>query len=99
MTQDNKVKAIDSLQFDMTKPTELSFEQLYTWVIWQFPRKQKSGLCGAVHPPIPEHGWLPAIINPQKQQLTIHAHLDEIFATPEAAADFLQNKTKKESGT
>lgn len=95
---DEKAKAIDSLHFDTLKPTELTFAELYTWVIWQFPRKQKSGLCGAVHPPIPEHGWLPAIINPQKQQITIHAHLEETFTTPEAAADYLQNKIKKETG-
>ena len=98
MTEDEKVKAIDSLHFDTTKPTDLAFAELYTWVIWQFPRKQKSGLCGAVHPPIPGHGWLPAIINPQKQQITIHAHLAETFATPEAAADFLHNNAKKETG-
>jgi hypothetical protein len=60
-------------------------------VIWQFPRRQKNGLCGAVHPPIPNHGWLPATINPQQKQLTIHAHLDENFATPEEAADYLHN--------
>ena len=94
MTQDETVKAIGSLQFDRTKPTELSFAELYTWVIWQFPRKQKTGLYGAVHPPIPEHGWLPAVIYPQKQQLVIHAHLEKTFPTPEAAADYLQNKPK-----
>ena len=93
MTKNNP-KAIASLQFEATKPTEFSFSELYTWVIWQFPQKQKSGLCGAVHPPIPEHGWLPATIYPQKQQLTIHAHLAETFTTPEAAALFLQGKPK-----
>ena len=95
---ENNVKAIDSLQFDSIKPTELSFSELYTWVIWQFPRKQKNGLCGAVHPPVPKFGWLPAIIHPKKQQLSVHAHVPEPFATPEAAADFLQAETKKESG-
>ena len=95
---DDQVKVIDSLQFDTINPTELSFAELYTWVIWQFPRKQKSGLCGAVHPPIPEHGWFPAIITPQKYQISIHAHLEETFATPEAAAEYLQNKQKKERG-
>lgn len=96
MTED-ETKAIDCLEFDTAKPTELSFAELYTWVIWQFPRKQKRGLFGAVHPPIPEHGWLPAIIYPKKKQLSIHAHLEETFATPEEAADFLHNKTKKET--
>jgi hypothetical protein len=91
MTQNNS-KAIDSVKFDAAGPTELSFTALYTWVIWQFPRQQKSGLCGAVHPPIPDYGWLPAIIYPQKKQLAIYAHLDETFATPEEAADYLYDK-------
>jgi hypothetical protein len=91
MTQNNS-KAIDSVKFDAAGPTELSFTALYTWVIWQFPRQQKSGLCGAVHPPIPDYGWLPAIIYPQKKELAIYAHLDETFATPEEAADYLYHK-------
>ena len=95
---ENKVKTIDSLQFDPINPTELPFSKLYTWVIWQFPRKQKSGLCGAVHPPIPKFGWLPAIIHPKKQQLSVHAHLAETSSTPEAAADYLHANTKKETG-
>jgi hypothetical protein len=88
----NNIKAIDSLVFDATGPTELSFAALYTWVIWQFPRKQKNGLCGAVHPPIPAYGWLPAIIYPQEKQLSIYAHLDQTFVTPEEAADYLYHK-------
>ena len=90
----NNLKAIDSLKFDATEPTELSFSALYTWVIWQFPRKQKNGLCGAVHPPIPSYGWLPAVIYPQKKQLAIYAHLDKTFDTPEGAADYLHHKNK-----
>ena len=90
MTQNNS-KAIDSVKFSTNSPTEVLFSDLYTWVIWQFPRRQKNGLCGAVHPPIPNHGWLPATINPQKKQLIIHAHLDELFSTPEEAADYLHN--------
>ena len=93
MTHNNS-KAIDSLKFDATQPTELSFNTLYTWVIWQFPRKQKNGLCGAVHPPIPSYGWLPAVIYPQKKQLAIYAHLDKTFDTPEGAADYLHHKNK-----
>ena len=95
---ENKVKAIDSLQFDSIKPTELSFTELYTWVIWQFPRKQKSGLCGAVHPPIPEFGWLPAIIHPKKQQLTVHCPCARNVCHPRSCRRLFGRQKQKKSG-
>lgn len=95
MTQKKDVKTVEALQFDSEKPTDVSFADLYTWVIWQFPRKQTSGLYGAVHPPIAEHGWLPAVIYPKKQQISIHAYLKETFSTPEEAASYLQRANKE----
>lgn len=72
------------------KPTKLTFDDLYTWTIWQFPSKVQGGAYGAVHPPIAKHGWLPAVIRAKDKKVQVHAHLDETFATPEAAAKFLE---------
>ena len=72
------------------RPTNLSFEDLHTWTIWQYPRKVPGGLCGAVHPPIPEHGWFPAVINVKEKKVQVHGNLDQPFPTPEEAAKFLE---------
>jgi len=73
-------------------PTRMAYDDLYTWVIWQFPRPQNGGLCGAVHPPVPQHGWIPAVIYTGKKHLDIYAHLDKQFPTPELAADYLHSQ-------
>lgn len=80
---------IDKIEFSQEAPTELSFQELYDWVIWQFPRLHGKALHGAVHPPVARHGWLPAIIEPQKKRVSVYAHLEARYATPEAAADAL----------
>ena len=59
------------------------------WVIWQFPKKIAHGFCGAVHPPLQKHGWFPALIHPEKNEIQIHGHLANSFDTPELAADYL----------
>lgn len=71
------------------QPTVVTFNDVYDWVIWQFPRLKRGWLCGAVHPPAEEYGWLPAAIHPEKQRLHIHAHVNAPFTSPEAAADWI----------
>ena len=82
-------REIATLKFDGTKPTRLSFKLLYDWVVWQFPKKADHGLIGAVHPPLENHGWIPATIQIEKQVAYVYGHLSETFASPELAADYL----------
>jgi hypothetical protein len=70
-------------------PTETAFANLEDWVIWQYPRLKRGWLCGAVHPPFSEYGWLPASIQPHRQRVLIHAHRTKSFSTPEEAAEWL----------
>ncbi|MEZ4513100.1 MAG: hypothetical protein R3C62_14625 [Chloroflexota bacterium] len=83
-------KVVDNLNFETTKPTAVSFKQLHNWVIWQFPTPHKSGMCGAVHPPLPNHGWYPAVIDSQRQIVQIFAHLAESYETPETAVAYFK---------
>ena len=85
-----KEKMVGSIAFKIQRPTELKFEDLYTGTIWQFPHKAPGGICGAVHPPIPEHGWFPAVINIKEKKAQVHANLDQTFTTPEEAANYLK---------
>lgn len=75
------------------RPTELSFSDLYTWVIWQFPKNKEGGLCGAIRPPIASHSWLPALIKRLDKSIVVHGHLDQVFDTPAAAAEWLESTT------
>lgn len=70
-------------------PTEVTFDDLHQWVIWQFPRKKDRGLCGAVHAPIAEQTWYPAVIGYLDRKILIHGHLDQLFSSPDEAADWL----------
>jgi hypothetical protein len=88
MTHTQIQRTIAGITLSNEKPTRLTHEELYAWVIWQFPRPQNGGLVGAVHPPLPQHGWIPAIIFASKKHVDIYAHLDEQFSTPESAADY-----------
>jgi len=72
------------------RPTDLTFAELYTWVIWQFPRPKGAGLCGAVRPPIANHSWLPALIKSRDRRVVVYGHLEQEFATPAQAADWLE---------
>ncbi len=85
MSSENFVVA--DIALDMTQATELTFHELETWVIWQFPRKKGPGLCGAVRPPIPQHGWYPAIILPDQKRVHVLAHLHTTYPSPEEACD------------
>lgn len=82
----SKKHTINGLAFDSAGPTIVSLDQLYTWVVWQFPRLRAGGFSGAVHPPIAGYGWYPAIIDPTKRRVLVYAHLEEPFRSPEAAA-------------
>lgn len=85
-----KKTLIDGILFNATGPTTVSLDKLYAWVVWQYPRLKSGGHSGAVHPPLADHGWFPAIIDPAKQQVLIFAHLPKPFESPEMAAKFLE---------
>jgi hypothetical protein len=80
-------KEIAQLKLNNTKPTTLNLKLLKEWVVWQFPKKFANGFCGAVHPPLEDHGWFPAVIRPEKNEVQVHGHVPETFATPEQAAE------------
>ncbi|MCP5098851.1 MAG: hypothetical protein GY943_25145 [Chloroflexi bacterium] len=87
-------KTIANVTLSTDKPTLLAFDDLFTWVIWQFPKAtQLDGLCGAVKPPIADHDWYPAIVQYKKKRVLVYAHLSQTFTTPEYAAEHvhLQN--------
>lgn len=84
-------RVVDSVTLYLDCPTTVTFAELYTWVIWQFPRRKSKGLCGAVRPPIAGHTWFPALIKSGEDCIIIHAHLDELFDTPEAAVERLSS--------
>lgn len=88
-------KEIARLKFNRAKPTKYNLELLHNWVVWQFPKKAANGYMGAVHPPLEKHGWLPAIIRPEKKEVKIHGHLSETFATPELAIDYFLSANDK----
>ena len=89
MPEKKRVVASVTLRHD--RPTEVTFEQLYSWVIWQFPRRKTGGMCGATRPPIPDHTWFPALIKQSERRVIIHGHIDEEFSTPEAAAEWVES--------
>lgn len=79
---------IEQVTLDTAVPTELPFQALFTWVIWQYPRKRAGGLLGAVRPPTAEHGWFPAVIHNKTKTVMVHGHVERPFDTPEAAIDY-----------
>ena len=91
MTGKNQVVAGIKLRTD--RPTSLTFDDLFRWVIWQFPRPEQKGLCGAVRPPLADHEWIPAIIQAANSRVYVHAHAGVTFPTPELAAEFF-NESK-----
>jgi hypothetical protein len=72
------------------QPTQLSFADLATWVIWQFPARRQGGLCGAVRPSLAGHGWYPALIFPKEKYALVYGHLGKHHPTPEEASDAVQ---------
>ncbi|KAA3662119.1 MAG: hypothetical protein DWQ04_14350 [Chloroflexi bacterium] len=96
----SKTKKVANLHLKTDGPTELSFDDLNTWVIWQFPQPiAEATLCGAVKPPIAEHTWYAATIQYRLKQVQVFGHLKETFETPEIAAEHIQstqNGSKKD---
>jgi hypothetical protein len=90
----NLAKKVDTIMLKTDQPTELSFTDLYTWVIWQYPRQAGKGLCGAVRPPVPEQGWFPAVIRLKEQVVQVHGHLDKKFDSPNEAAEWAAESLK-----
>ena len=88
-----KTITIDSIEFYSDKVTEVSVSELYTWVIWQFPRKHLGGLRGAIKASIPGSSWMPAIIPFREQKVIVFAHTGQQFSTPELAANWLSVET------
>lgn len=86
MNKNQEDYTVADIPFSKTGPTCLTYDDLYTWVIWQFPRQKNGGLCGAVRPPIPQHGWIPAVILVDKRCVEVHAHLPQDYPSPEVAA-------------
>lgn len=87
-------KEIAQMKFNGTRPTRLNMKQLQDWVIWQFPKPYDKGYCGAVHPPLEKYGWLPAIVQPEKNEIYIHGNVPETFESPELAAEYLSANGK-----
>lgn len=92
MDENDAKRRIATLTLQNDRPTECGFKDLYTWVIWQFPKPKGTGLCGAVRPPIANHGWFPAQIKLRDRKVIVHGHLSREFDSPHAAADWLENK-------
>jgi hypothetical protein len=84
--------SIYQVTLDTAVPTELPLQELFTWVIWQFPRKEGGGLLGAVRPPSSEYGWFPAIIHNKNKTVMVHGHVERPFDSPEAAVDYFNKK-------
>jgi hypothetical protein len=87
-----KRRLVESLELRLDGPTELSLDDLYTWVVWQFPRLRGKGLCGAVRPPIANHCWYPALISRHDERVSVYGHVEQEFATPAEAAAWLENQ-------
>lgn len=81
---------VDGIPFHSNHATELNFQQLHSWIIWQAPHQKDKGLYGAIHPPIASHGWYPAVILPKEKRVQVHAHLNTLYKTPEEAIESLK---------
>jgi hypothetical protein len=85
---------IDGIAFNAAEPTTVPVERLYSWVIWQFPRARAGGFSGAVHPPDPDYGWYPAIVNVESGHVLVYGHVEEGYPTPESAAKAVDQARK-----
>jgi hypothetical protein len=71
-------------------PTVLPLSEVASWVVWQFPRPRRGGLCAALHPPEAKYGWLPAVVYLDEGRVEIFAHSAGPFPTPEEAAKWME---------
>lgn len=90
MSKQNTTK-IHNISIHLNQPTSLTFNQLYEWVIWQYPQQKNDALSGAVRPPLLESSWYPALIYPKEKRVQVYGHLDTSYKTPEEAAKHVPN--------
>jgi hypothetical protein len=87
---DKPSKLVAGVKLRLDKPTNVAMRSLYGWVIWQFPVPQKKGFQAAVRPPLADHAWLPAIVRADKNRVKIYGHIDEQYASPDAALAYFK---------
>ena len=86
---------IDKILLHKDKPTEVTIEELFTWVIWQFPNGTQEAAFGAVHPPEEGHGWFPVMINQSDNKISIFGNLENQFPSPEDVSTYFSEQKKK----
>jgi hypothetical protein len=85
-------KTIGEIRVYGEQATELAFDDLHDWVLWQFPRLRGGWLCGSAQPADPDYDdWIPARIQPHQQRIFLYAHCAPSLATPEEAAEWMAN--------
>lgn len=82
-------EVVANIRLRIDSPTELTMDEIYEWVIWQFPLEMAGGLCCAIHPPIANHTWYPAIIGHLDNKIVVHGEVNQEFGSPKEAADWL----------
>ncbi len=80
---------VANIRLRSDSPTELTVGEIFKWVIWQYPLEISGGLCCAVHPPIPNHTWYPAVIGHLDNKIVVHGEINQEFVSPREAADWL----------
>ncbi|MFL7838151.1 MAG: hypothetical protein ACK2T4_00355 [Candidatus Promineifilaceae bacterium] len=94
MSSKEKIK-VAGIKLRTDKPTNVAMDQLFGWVIWQFPQPQRRGYQGAVRPPEPEHAWIPAVIEIDNNRVRVYGNAGEMYPTPEKAVEFFNNEENK----
>lgn len=79
---------VASITLSKHEKTTVPRAALHDWVVWQYPRPRDGGLCAAVHPPVPHHGWIPAVVLAKSRKVHLYAHLPRPFESPEAAVEY-----------
>ena len=90
----SKKKFVAGIELHSDRPTTLTYQQLFRWVIWQFPLPRQNGFCGAVRPPEAGQEWIPAIIQSDNERVQVYAHVGETFPTPETAVEYFSTSNK-----
>lgn len=85
---EQETTVVHNINLNTNQPTSFTFSQLYDWVIWQFPTQIENGLSGAVRPPIADATWYPALIQPKEKCVSVYAHVNTPFNSPEEASNW-----------
>ena len=86
-----KSTQIGTIECNLEGPTTVTTQQLYAWVIWQFPKEANQSMAsGAVCPPIEHAEWIPAKIDFNQDEILLYAHLEAYYSSPEAAHQFFK---------